>query len=72
MSMYPSLEDMEVDKLQRAQAASQQATVTHRHGNVRRLSNTIELNYSRMYRIGSHHYHNCYHSSTKQRVIPLA
>lgn len=31
MSMYPSLEDMEVDKLQRAQAASQQATVVQQH-----------------------------------------
>lgn len=34
MSMYPSLEDMEVDKLQRAQAASQQATLVHRDASV--------------------------------------
>ena len=37
MSMYPSLEDMEVDKLQRAQAASQQATVVQQHSSVRLL-----------------------------------
>lgn len=37
MSMYPSLEDMEVDKLQRAQAASQQVTHVQQHGGVRQL-----------------------------------
>ena len=31
MSMYPSLEDMEVDKLQRAQAASQQTTLVQQN-----------------------------------------
>ena len=43
MSMYPSLEDMEVDKLARAQAASQQHTVVqHQHGGVRRVAVVIE------------------------------
>ena len=34
MSMYPSLEDMEVDKLQRAQAASQQTTLVQQNTSV--------------------------------------
>jgi len=35
MSMYPSLEDMEVHKLSCAQAASQQHTVVQQQGGVR-------------------------------------
>jgi len=50
MSMYPSLEDMEVDKLARAQAASQQHTVVqHQHGGVRRVAVVIEWATSRLH-----------------------
>jgi len=42
MSMYPSLEDMEVHKLACAQAASQQHTVVQQQGGVRIITSDGE------------------------------